>query len=101
MMKRCLPSSYIFIGMPRKMKPVASELSGIAVEPDPTTVKGFASVTGTYLSGLAAFGGWRVGRTSVVDRPEPICTLTGLVSGSDMADIFSLMADIWSLDLGV
>ena len=38
------------------MKPVASELSGIAVEPDPTTVKGFASVTGTYLLGLAAFG---------------------------------------------
>lgn len=52
MMKRCLSSSYIFIGMPRKMKPVASELSGIAVEPDPTTVKGFASVTGTYLLGL-------------------------------------------------
>ena len=56
MRKRCLPSSYIFIGMPRKMKPVASELSGIAVEPDPTTVKGFASVTGTYLLGLAVFG---------------------------------------------
>lgn len=86
MMKRCLPSSYIFIGM-------------IAVEPDPTTFKGFASVTGTYLSGLTAFGGLRVGRTPDVDRPEPICTLPGLVSGSDMADIFSLMADIWSLDM--
>lgn len=95
------------------MKPVASELSGIAVEPDPTTVKGFASVTGTYLLGLAVFGVLRssdglakvivgpaiafraVGRTPDVDRPEPICT------GSDMADLFSLMVDIWSLDMDV
>lgn len=59
MMRKCLSSNYIFIGMPLKIKPVASDTPGFSVVadgPDPTTVIGFASVTGTYLLGLAVFG---------------------------------------------
>ena len=59
MMKRCLSSSYIFIGRPKKMYPVASDFSGVSavtVGPDPITVSGFLSVTGVYLLGLDVFG---------------------------------------------